>query len=68
MIASCTPLQPKSDARTIQSPICPSVPHRRPAPMSSAGSVTAWIDQLCAGDRAAAQPLWQGYFQRGPRR
>jgi DNA-directed RNA polymerase specialized sigma24 family protein len=32
--------------------------------MSSAGSVTAWIDQLCAGDRAAAQPLWQGYFQR----
>ena len=32
--------------------------------MSSQGSVTAWIDQLRAGDRAAAQPLWQGYFQR----
>jgi DNA-directed RNA polymerase specialized sigma24 family protein len=30
----------------------------------SSGSVTAWIDQLRAGDRAAAQPLWQGYFQR----
>jgi RNA polymerase sigma factor (sigma-70 family) len=32
--------------------------------MSSAGSVTAWIDQLRAGDRAAAQPLWEGYFRR----
>jgi DNA-directed RNA polymerase specialized sigma24 family protein len=32
--------------------------------MSSSGSVTAWIDRLRAGDRAAAQPLWEGYFQR----
>jgi DNA-directed RNA polymerase specialized sigma24 family protein len=32
--------------------------------MSSIGSITAWIKQLRAGDRAAAQPLWQGYFQR----
>jgi DNA-directed RNA polymerase specialized sigma24 family protein len=32
--------------------------------MSSPGSITAWIDQLRAGDRAAAQPLWQGYFHR----
>jgi DNA-directed RNA polymerase specialized sigma24 family protein len=32
--------------------------------MSSAGSVTAWIDELCAGNRAAAEPLWRGYFQR----
>ena len=32
--------------------------------MSSFGSVTAWIDQLRAGDRAAAQRLWQGYFHR----
>jgi DNA-directed RNA polymerase specialized sigma24 family protein len=31
--------------------------------MSSA-SVTAWIDQLRAGDRAAAEPLWRDYFQR----
>jgi DNA-directed RNA polymerase specialized sigma24 family protein len=32
--------------------------------VSSPGSVTAWIDHLRAGDRAAAEPLWQGYFQR----
>lgn len=32
--------------------------------VSSAGSVTYWIDQLKAGDRAAAQPLWEGYFRQ----
>src|SRR5262245_56566284 len=32
--------------------------------MSSSGRVTAWIDRLRAGDRAAAQRLWQGYFRR----
>jgi DNA-directed RNA polymerase specialized sigma24 family protein len=30
----------------------------------SSGSVTFWIDQLKAGDRAAAQPLWEGYFHQ----
>jgi DNA-directed RNA polymerase specialized sigma24 family protein len=30
----------------------------------SAGSVTQWLGQLKAGDRAAAQKLWQTYFQR----
>src|SRR5262245_30692906 len=28
------------------------------------GSVTFWIDRLKAGDPAAAQPLWEGYFRR----
>jgi DNA-directed RNA polymerase specialized sigma24 family protein len=32
--------------------------------MSSAGSVTNWIDQLKAGDRAGIQKLWESYFQR----
>jgi DNA-directed RNA polymerase specialized sigma24 family protein len=30
--------------------------------MSSPGSVTVWIDQLKAGAREAAQPLWEIYF------
>jgi hypothetical protein len=32
--------------------------------MPTQGSVTAWIEQLKAGDAAAAAPLWQGYFRR----
>jgi hypothetical protein len=32
--------------------------------MSSEHSVTHWIDQLKAGDQAAAQKLWEGYFHR----
>jgi DNA-directed RNA polymerase specialized sigma24 family protein len=32
--------------------------------MSAPGSVTNWIVQLKAGDPAAAQPLWERYFQR----
>jgi DNA-directed RNA polymerase specialized sigma24 family protein len=32
--------------------------------MSAPGSVTNWIAQLKQGDPAAAQPLWQRYFQR----
>jgi hypothetical protein len=34
------------------------------APMPTPGLVTAWIEQLKAGDAAAAAPLWQGYFRR----
>src|SRR5262249_39582276 len=32
--------------------------------MTSHGSITGWIHQLKAGDRAAAQKLWEGYFHR----
>ena len=32
--------------------------------MSSAASVTTWIEQLRAGNRAAAQHLWDRYFPR----
>ncbi len=32
--------------------------------MSSVGSVTHWITQLKAGNPAAAQKLWEGYFRR----
>lgn len=32
--------------------------------MASEGSVTRWVGQLQAGDPAAAQQLWQRYFQR----
>ena len=32
--------------------------------MSAPGSVTVWIAQLKAGDAAAAERLWQGYFRR----
>jgi DNA-directed RNA polymerase specialized sigma24 family protein len=32
--------------------------------MAAAGSVSHWLDRLQAGDHAAAQPLWEVYFQR----
>jgi hypothetical protein len=32
--------------------------------VSSPGSVTYWIHQLKAGDQAAIQKLWEGYFHR----
>jgi DNA-directed RNA polymerase specialized sigma24 family protein len=32
--------------------------------MVSEGSVSHWIERLKAGDPAAAQRLWEGYFQR----
>jgi hypothetical protein len=32
--------------------------------MSSVGSITAWFNQLRAGDRDAAQPLWQEFYKR----
>jgi DNA-directed RNA polymerase specialized sigma24 family protein len=32
--------------------------------MSSAGSVTYWIERLKAGDHFAAQKLWECYFQQ----
>src|SRR5262249_20670546 len=33
-------------------------------PMDAPGSVTFWITQLKAGNQAAAQPLWENYFQQ----
>jgi DNA-directed RNA polymerase specialized sigma24 family protein len=33
-------------------------------PMTSDGSVSQWIGLLKDGDRDAAQPLWEAYFQR----
>jgi DNA-directed RNA polymerase specialized sigma24 family protein len=33
-------------------------------PLSSAGSITCWLNLLKAGDAAAAQPLWERYFHR----
>src|SRR5438874_7802874 len=32
--------------------------------MTSEGSVTGWLGQLQGGDPAAAQRLWERYFQR----
>ena len=32
--------------------------------MGSDGSVTHWLHELRAGNRAAAQELWEGYFER----
>jgi DNA-directed RNA polymerase specialized sigma24 family protein len=32
--------------------------------MSPGGSITAWLGPLRAGDEAAAQKLWEAYFQR----
>ena len=32
--------------------------------MASAGPVTTWVEQLRAGNRAAAQHLWECYFSR----
>src|SRR5262245_8965717 len=32
--------------------------------MSSVGSVTYWVGRLKAGEPAAAQPLWEGYYRR----
>jgi DNA-directed RNA polymerase specialized sigma24 family protein len=32
--------------------------------MTSSGSVTHWIGRLKAGEPAAAQKLWEGYFQK----
>ncbi len=32
--------------------------------MPASGSVTVWIEQLKAGESAAAEQLWEGYFRR----
>ena len=35
-----------------------------PIVTESHGSITHWLGALKAGDLAAAQPLWERYFQR----
>ncbi len=35
-----------------------------PAPIDDERSITQWLDELKAGDPAAAQPLWERYFER----
>lgn len=42
----------------------PVFPNRGARSMASEGSVTRWLGPLQAGDPAAAQQLWQRYFQR----
>src|SRR5262245_44675075 len=37
---------------------------RRQSPVSSVGTGSCWIAQLKAGDAAAAQRLWEGYYRR----
>src|SRR5262245_9951905 len=38
---------------------------RRVAPMSEmTGSVSLWLERLRAGDAAAAQPIWERYYER----
>jgi hypothetical protein len=32
--------------------------------MTQQGCVTRWLDQVKQGDEAAAQKLWESYFQR----
>src|SRR5262245_21852756 len=32
--------------------------------MSSTGTVSQWLDQLKAGDRAGVQKLWERYFRQ----
>ncbi|HEY7157333.1 MAG TPA: ECF-type sigma factor [Gemmataceae bacterium] len=32
--------------------------------MQSDGTITGWVSRLQAGDQAAAQPLWESYFER----
>src|SRR5262249_39146854 len=49
--------------RTAQYPRRQS-PTRGDGPMSAPGSVTCWLDGLRAGDAAAAQVLWEGYYSR----
>src|SRR5262245_11049219 len=60
----CAALRPRALAHTLNTIPRRVVWYAGGVPMATPGSVTCWLDLLRAGDPAAAQKLWEGYFRR----